>query len=357
MRRALIGLTALAIFAGGGALLLDASIDRREESATASEEGRARLASVTSWGYQLQQLDVSRAASSQHDLIVVDETLLGSGAAKVNGNDLERMKRKPDGHRRLVLSYLSIGEAEDYRSYWRSGWVVPVASRMRTGGLAEHAASADAAQARAQLRLTMAEPDRPFYHPTPEAPAWLGAENHEWRGNFGVRFWHPDWKAIVFGSREAALDRIIAAGFDGVYLDRADVYNHWRREHPTAKADMMALIGELAAYARQHKPGFLVMMQNAEELLSNKHLRDSLDGVAKEDLLYGVAAEGRENTAADVDASLGFLRLARNDGLPVLVVEYLHDGDSMVKARKRIEGEGFVPYFGPRLLNSLERDR
>jgi uncharacterized protein (TIGR01370 family) len=97
-------------------------------------------------------------------------------------------------------------------------------------------------------------------------------------------------------------------------------------------------------------------MQNAEELLSSKQLRDALDGVAKEDLLYGVAAEGHENAAADIDASLGFLKLARNDGLPVLVIEYIHDNESMAKARRRIEAEGFVPYFGPRQLNSLERD-
>jgi cysteinyl-tRNA synthetase len=351
----LIGLFTLVVFAVGGALLLDASIDRREENAAFSVEGRARLAGVTSWGYQLQQLDVNQASAAPHDLIVVDETLVGSGTGKASGGDLARLKRKPDGQRRLVLSYLSIGEAEDYRGYWRAGWVAPAASSTRTGGIAEHH-TVGGAPGRAQLRLSMAEPDKPLYHPTSAAPPWLGTENAEWRGNFGVRFWHPDWKAIVLGNRDAALDRIIAAGFDGVYLDRADVYNHWKREHPTAKADMVTFIAEIAAYARLHKPGFLVMMQNAEELLSNQHLRDALDGVAKEDLLFGVSAEGRENSAADIEASLGYLRLARNDGLPVLVIEYLHDQDAVAKARRRIEAEGFVPYFGPRLLNSLERD-
>ncbi len=338
-------------------MLLDASIDRREESAATSLEGRARLAGITSWGYQLQQLDVNQAAAAPHDLIVVDETLVGSGSARASGSDLARLKHKPDGQRRLVLSYLSIGEAEDYRGYWHSAWVAPAASNTRTSGLSEAATvSAVPAPARAQLRLTIAEPDRPLYMPAAGAPAWLGPENAEWRGNFGVRFWNPDWKALVFGHRDSALDRIIAAGFDGVYLDRADVYAQWRREHPTAKVDMESFVGEIAAYARQHKPSFLVVMQNAEELLSSQHLRNALDGVAKEDLLFGVAGEGRENSAADVEASLGFLKMARNDGLPVLVIEYIRDNDSVAKARRLIEGEGFVPYFGPRLLNSLERE-
>ena len=338
-------------------MLLDASIDRREESAAASLEGRARLAGVASWGYQLQQLDVSQAAAAPHDLIVVDETLVGAGQDRANASDLTRLKRKPDGQRRLVLSYLSIGEAEDYRSYWRTGWVAAAASETRTGSLAEPAVATSSAASRAPLRLTMAEADRPLHHPSSSAPVWLGAENPEWRGNFVVRYWHPDWKAIMFGARDAALDRIIAAGFDGVYLDRADAYGQWRTERPTAKGDMIGFIGEIAAYARLHKPGFLIVLQNAEELLSSQPLREALDGVAKEDLLYGIAGEGRENIKADVDASLSYLRLARNDGMPVLVVEYIDDKARMDKARLRIESEGFVPYFGPRLLNSLERNR
>jgi cysteinyl-tRNA synthetase len=164
---------------------------------------------------------------------------------------------------------------------------------------------------------------------------------------------HPDWKSLVLGQPEAALDRIIAAGFDGVYLDRADVHSLWRHEQPSAKADMIDLISEIASYARQKKPGFLVMMQNAEELLANERLRRALDGVAKEDLLYGVEGEGRENTANEVQSSLRYLRQARGDGLPVMVVEYLGDGALIEAARQRIAAEGFVAYFGPRSLNSL----
>ena len=32
------------------------------------------------------------------------------------------MQRKPDGSRRLVFGYLSVGEAEDYRWYWPRAW-------------------------------------------------------------------------------------------------------------------------------------------------------------------------------------------------------------------------------------------
>ena len=355
VRRALVGLAMLVVLAAGGAWLLDASIDHAEEARSAAEEGRALLGNVRSWGYQLQRLDVAQAAASAHDLMVVDEMLDSGRQGSANASALTRLKRKPDGERRLVLSYLSIGEAEDYRRYWRAGWVGAAAAAAVAKGPLGEIAALGASPAQAQVRLASARPEKPLQQPTPSAPAWLGAENPDWRGNYGVRFWHPDWKAVVLGSKEAALDRIIAAGFDGVYLDRADVYGLWRREHPTAKADMAAFIAEIAAYARQQKPGFLVVMQNAEELLSTKHVRESLDGVAKEDLLFGVTGDGHENANSDIDASLGYLRMARSAGLPILVVEYLGDAAAIAKARKRIETEGFVPYFGPRMLNSLER--
>ena len=354
VRRVFIGLALLALLAAGGAWLLDASIDHAEEAQLVPEEGRARLGGIQSWGYQLQRLDVAQAAGSPYDLIVVDEGLGSERPGTGGANAVARLKRKPDGQRRLVLSYLSIGEAEDYRRYWQAGWVAPAAAMAAVvkGPLVDIAALG-AAPAQAQVRLASSRPEKPLLQPTAGAPAWLGGENPEWRGNFSVRFWDPSWKSLMLGSSDAALDRIIAAGFDGVYLDRADVHGQWRRERPTAKADMTAFIADIAAYARQQRPGFLVVMQNAEELLSTKRLREALDGVAKEDLLFGIAGEGRENTTADIEASLGYLRMARKEGLPVLVIEYLGDPASVSKARQRIESEGFVPYFGPRTLNAL----
>jgi hypothetical protein len=32
------------------------------------------------------------------------------------------MKRKPDGSRRLITAYLSVGETENYRYYWKPQW-------------------------------------------------------------------------------------------------------------------------------------------------------------------------------------------------------------------------------------------
>ncbi len=348
----MIGLILLGTVAGGGVWLLDASIDPAEEASRLAPVDRAMIAGVRSWGYQLQRLDVAQVAGTPLDLVVVDETLDGHRRPASVQRTLSSLKQKPDSGRRLVLSYMSIGEAEDYRPYWRPDWVASAGPNAAAPGLSDLANLA-APPARANVRFVVPGSLQPLRGPSKSAPAWLGEENAEWRGNYRVRFWHPDWQRQMFGQKGAALDRIIAAGFDGIYLDRADVHETWRGEQPTAKADMVQFIERLAAYARQQRPGFLVVMQNAEELLALPAVRRSLDAVAKEDFLFGADVEGQPNSTKDVDATLRYLKMARGDGLPVMVVEYLADTQTAALARKQLEGLGFVPYFAPRRLNAL----
>ncbi len=79
---------------------------------------------------------------------------------------------------------MSIGEAEDYRWYWRDEW-------------------------------------------KKDSPSWLEEENPSWRGNFKVRYWEADWRAILFGSSDSYLDHILASSFDGAYLDIIDGFEYF----------------------------------------------------------------------------------------------------------------------------------
>ncbi|MFM9942989.1 MAG: endo alpha-1,4 polygalactosaminidase [Hyphomicrobiaceae bacterium] len=352
LSRAFIGLLALVAMTGFGVFLMHTSIDPAEERDAAHLPAvrSEALADVRSWGYQLQGLNIAEAARSGHDLLVVDESLPGAGPPQRRAA-LNAMKRKPDGGRRIVLAYLSIGEAESYRAYWQGGWTrlstdLPRGDR-RTEMLP---LGSPAAAAQPQEPASKVAPARV---PTTAAPAWLGRENPEWRGNFSVRFWDPGWQSLLSGSETAALDRLIAAGFDGVYLDRADTYTQWSSEHPDAKAAMVTLVTHLSAYAKAKNPDFLVALQNAEELLETRKVRGALDLVAKEDLLFGIAGTGAANSERDVAASLGYLKKAQTDGLPVLVVEYLEPGPAADATRKALEQHGFIAHFAPRLLNQL----
>ncbi len=270
------------------------------------------LAAAQSWGYQLQRIKPESLATIPYDVFVIDYSRDGTDEKALTPAEIAALKRKPDGTRRIVLAYLSIGEAENYRYYWRPDWETP--------GL---------------------------------APPWLAGPNKRWRTNFPVRYWDPDWQAIVFTGEDSYLSRIAAAGFDGVYLDRVDAFQEFENENPAAREQMILFVNSLAAHARVLKPGFLVVPQNAEELLDDAGYRAMIDGIAKEDLLFGDGRPKRPNKPERIADSLGHLEPLRADRKPVFVVEYIDNPDDVAGARKRIEQLGFVPHFADRKLDTM----
>ena len=280
------------------------------------------MADVKSWGYQLQRVQPSLMPPSL-DLLVVDYARDGGETSALSTADIARLRRRPDGSSRIVLAYMSVGEAENYRFYWRRHWAI-----------------------------------------TP--PSWLGAENPEWKGNFRVRYWDPGWQRVFVdpqrtlldlligtfdGTRKPYLDRIIEAGFDGVYLDRVDAFYDRAKEFPAAEDEMVALVGRLSAYAKQRRPGFLIVPQNGEELLQHAAYRRTIDAVAKEDLVLGIAGTEQENTKEDIDRSIELLNHAKTDRLPVLVVEYAQAPAKQALVRARLDRLGYVLHYARRDLN------
>jgi cysteinyl-tRNA synthetase, unknown class len=270
------------------------------------------LGVITSWGYQLQKLDFFKAAASPFDALVIDTTKDGSDATALTSHDIARLNRKPDGSRRTILAYLSIGEAESYRSYWDSAW-------KRT------------------------------------KPDWLLGENPDWKENYAVCFWKPEWQGIMCGAPQARLDRVIAAGFDGIYLDKCDVFEDLKRRHKAAAAtrpdiegDMVAFIAHLSAYAKSKNPNFLVIMQNAEDLLGRADLRACLDGIAKEELLYGIERPEKPNASEDVTHTRAMLDLMKDAGKLVLVVEYLEDPAKIRHAVETARAFGYTLHISPK---------
>lgn len=106
------------------------------------------------------------------------------GEVAFNAVEVERLRHKANGGRRLVMGYMSIGEAEDYRYYWQSSW-------------------------------------------NKHRPEWMDKENSAWSGNYKVCYWYKECQDIICGSGDSYLNRILAAGFDGVYLDVIDAYEYF----------------------------------------------------------------------------------------------------------------------------------
>ena len=294
----------------------------------APQANQERLRRVKSWAYQLQgkgeaELDVEALAKSSYELLVVD---FAPGATPLTRKQVRRLKCRPDGKRRLVLAYMSIGEAEEYRYYWRPSW-------------------------------------------KRKPPAFLVAENAAWAGNFKVRYWLPEWQRIILGdaaSKQAGyLDRIIEAGFDGVYLDIVDAFEYFgpggeAAERKSAASDMAGFVTAIASHARvvRRRPGFLVVPQNGANILDEiaaaeqKRYLATVDAIGAEDtFFYG---DREENNPLDMQRdTIAALERFRDAGKPVLAVDYLTDrkkaGQFSALARKH----GFIPYVATRDLDRL----
>ena len=272
----------------------------------------ASLAAAKSWGYQLQRVKPDVLAAIPYDLFVIDYSRDGTDKKALTAEEVARLKVKPDGGRRIVLAYLSIGEAETYRYYWQPDWT--------TAAL---------------------------------APPWLADSNKRYRTNVLARYWLDGWQGIVFRGENNYLDRILRAGFDGIYLDRVDVYQEFEQENPAAGEQMIAFVKAIAAHARSRQPGFLVVPQNAEELLEEADYRAVIDGIAKEDLLFGEGRSKHPNKPQQIETHVRHLKQMTRERKPVFVVEYLDKPEDIASARKRIEGFGFVPHFAKRGLDIM----
>lgn len=307
------------------------------------------LKHVRTWGYQLQgrerdgqaqPLETSTLLRAPHDLIVMDFSSDGSGKGAFGKTQVAALKSRNGGNS-VVVSYISIGEASDYRDHWHDDWT------------------------------KWADEDRKAAAPlTDKAPAWLGAWNENWPNSRKVRYWDPDWQKVIFNVEGTGwLDRIVAAGFDGAYLDIVDGYYHWgceanrhaaRAGDPKGERDaaarMIDFLAALARHARQTNPHFLIIPQNGALILDALQDEDpkrktaylaAIDAIACEDLFF--RGNAPENNAFDPDQdALGHLQsdfIA--NGRPVFSVDYLNDERKTAEYYKHAVGCGFLPYAAP----------
>jgi cysteinyl-tRNA synthetase, unknown class len=280
------------------------------------------LARAKSWGYQLNSFEVARLVASPFDVLVLDYSRDGTETAALKPADIELLKKKPDGSRRVLLSYFSIGEAEDYRYYWNKGW------------------------------------SNWYFIPNFwSKPSWLGKQNGDWGGNYAVRYWEPEWQKILLGDGQY-LDRIVGAGFDGVWLDKVDSsLEDVASANPRAREDMIGLIGKIGERGRAARPGFLVVPQNGEDLLADPKLLPMIDGFGKESLIYGEDGPQKPNAPEFVARKTELLKTVTAAGKAVLAVEYLDSAEAAAKASQQIATAGFVPLNATRALDVFPGDK
>ncbi len=226
------------------------------------------------------------------DWLVIDYAFYGDEGSRWTREEIDQVRSgKVD---RKVIAYLSIGEAGIYRSYWRNAWVT------------ESKAVSE------------------------QAPDWLLGANPHWPEDYRVKYWESGWKEIVLNH----LDAILESGFDGVWLDTVDTFEYFEHDAETDewidhrknratgntyREDMITMVQRIAEKGRSLNPDFLVIPNNATQLLSNETYRKTISGQGIEDLFTdGEQVQDREHTKF----ILGNLWGARAEGIPMLLIEY-----------------------------------
>jgi len=127
--------------------------------------------------YVLQGVVPSEVAAAPFDVKVVD--IYNNDGSLFTPAEVSQMGGGAGNG--LLLGYFSIGEAETYRDYFST---IPVAA--------------------------------------------IGPENPQWQGNYEVAYWTQEWRTVA----TAYLDKVIAAGYDGIYFDVVDEYQQtWAKNN------------------------------------------------------------------------------------------------------------------------------
>ncbi|MCO1335425.1 endo alpha-1,4 polygalactosaminidase [Microbulbifer sp. OS29] len=131
--------------------------------------------------YSTPQEFVDALSETNYDVLIIDFFFNGKAYTE---EQIEQLRLKENGGRRLLMAYINIGEAQDDRYYWNPSWVS-------------------------------------------NPPSWLLDEVPGEPGNYYVRYWQQGWQNIIYGNNDSYMYMIVDAGFDGAYMDGIDVFEYF----------------------------------------------------------------------------------------------------------------------------------
>lgn len=259
------------------------------------------------WLCQLQGADVHEIKESGFPLVVIDYSKDGGDSRSYSHEEIQELINDSI----IPVSYISIGEAENYRFYWDHEWVEDFDENSLTD----------------------------------KAPTWLGHSNPNWIGNYKVRYWDTDWRDNYLSPY---LDKIISQGFRGIYLDIVDAYGYWYDPNNYGGGDkeevmdgdpinnkelacerMIELVIWISEYCKSNSPfgnTFLIFPQNGLSILdfdNDGAYMNAIDGAGVESVWYFETSQREANA---VDYRLQYLRKVIANNKMVLAVDYVDDG-------------------------------
>lgn len=260
-------------------------------------EGKKRLSRIKHWfillSYDPADFKIAPAKMTKFDLAILDPD---------SHPPLDDIKTKT-----VLIAYLSLGEAECYRSYWD------------------------------QVR------NQP----------WLAGKNPDW-GSFYVDVSSPQWQKIIL---DEEIPRIINRGFDGLMLDTLDTASFLEQKFPEKFSGQMEAMVKFIQLIRQRYPGIILISNNGFSILPQ--IGPYLDALLAEDIFTMVdfAKSGyKEVPQKDREYKINILKkISSNFNLPVFVIDYLDTSNKKLvkKQMRRLEALGFKPYIAQKDLSEI----
>ena len=313
-----------------------------------------RLKDVSHWIYFLdfepEDEIIQKIADSTYDMIVIEPIFTDRENTDFPITEIvARFHNAP--HPKLVIAYIDIGQAEDWRTYWKPDW--------RIGH-----------------------------------PEWIVAEDPDgWEGNYPVAYWYDEWHDIWLG-KDGYLQKILDAGFDGIYLDWVEAYSDEHviaaaeRDNVNPREEMIWWVEDMANYCRAINPNFLVIAQNAAELAEHDEYLAIIDAIAQEQTWFDGAADNDPpgdcplpRTDNDIETEeyvrslspkcrqmhddfpestlhvsseeyLKYLTFARNKGKVIFTVDYALEPENVKWVYATSRALGFIPFVSERELRT-----
>lgn len=133
---------------------------------------------ISTTNFSSKQQMITAIANTNFDVVLID---LFFDETEFTASEIAQLKTKANGAQRIVIAYMNIGAAESYRYYWKSNWKL-------------------------------------------HKPKWLKKPYDGYEDEIWVEFWNPEWQNIIYGNENSYTQKIINAGFDGIYLDNVENY-------------------------------------------------------------------------------------------------------------------------------------
>ncbi len=180
----------------------------------------ADLFEVSNWLCVYSGAEAEDIVNTEFDLVDIDPD-------GFTPNDIFNMKNSD----KIVIAYISIGEAEEYRYYW--------------------------------------DPNADY----------LLEENPDWPECWYVDYSSKEWQDLIINEY---IPQIKEKGFDGLYLDTVDTYHFEERYPACTKEHMIDFIKNISSVHRSSE--FYIIPQNGLEIAPE--IADYINGIGVEEIYY-----------------------------------------------------------------------